>query len=87
MPKLWGLVVPEFDKTSRRILVLSKRQYMGKDLLNDRFGRFREIPLELARIGHKVTGICLSYRARSEGRIFDQDALAASLRRKGRQLA
>ena len=25
-----------------KILVLSKRQYMAKDLLDDRFGRFRE---------------------------------------------
>ena len=24
-----------------KILVLTKRQYMGKDLLDDRFGRFR----------------------------------------------
>ena len=31
-----------------KILVLTKRQYMGKDLLDDRFGRFWEVPLELA---------------------------------------
>ena len=49
-----------------RILVLTKRQYMGKDLLDDRFGRFRELPLELARLGHQVHGLCLSYRARNE---------------------
>jgi teichuronic acid biosynthesis glycosyltransferase TuaC len=39
-----------------KILVLTKRQYMGKDLLDDRFGRFRELPLELARLGHEVIG-------------------------------
>ena len=49
-----------------RILVLTKRQYMGMDLLDDRFGRFRELPLELARLGHQVHGLCLSYRARND---------------------
>jgi glycosyltransferase involved in cell wall biosynthesis len=53
-----------------RILVLTKRQYMGQDLLDDRFGRFRELPLELARLGHTVRGITLSYRNRIEG-LFD----------------
>lgn len=48
------------------ILVLTKRQYMGKDLLDDRFGRFRELPLELARLGHRVQGLSLSYRRRDE---------------------
>ena len=57
-----------------RILVLTKRQYMAKDLLDDRFGRFRELPLELARLGHEVTGICLSYRRREEGTITDTDS-------------
>jgi teichuronic acid biosynthesis glycosyltransferase TuaC len=54
-----------------RILVLTKRQYMGRDLLDDRFGRFRELPLELARLGHEVRGISLSYRPRPEGSIID----------------
>jgi glycosyltransferase involved in cell wall biosynthesis len=50
-----------------RILVLSKRQYMAKDLLDDAYGRFYELPLELAELGHEVRGICASYRARGEG--------------------
>src|SRR5919198_768813 len=50
-----------------KILVLTKRQYMGKDLLDDRFGRFWELPMELARLGHEVQGISLSYRKRPEG--------------------
>ncbi|MGE5307336.1 MAG: glycosyltransferase [Alphaproteobacteria bacterium] len=54
-----------------RILVLTKRQYMGKDLLDDRFGRFRELPLELARLGHTVSGITFSYRQRGEGAFSD----------------
>lgn len=44
---------------------------MGKDLLDDRFGRFRELPLALARLGHEVQGISLSYRRRAEGSITD----------------
>ena len=44
---------------------------MGKDLLDDRFGRFRELPLELAKLGHEVIGISLSYRPRREGLFED----------------
>ncbi|HEU4342885.1 MAG TPA: glycosyltransferase [Candidatus Binatia bacterium] len=54
-----------------KILVLTKRQYMGKDLLKDRFGRFRELPLALARLGHDVVGLTLSYRPREEGSFMD----------------
>ena len=54
-----------------KILVLTKRQYMAKDLLDDRFGRFRELPLELARLGHEVMGIACSYRRREEGVTLD----------------
>lgn len=46
---------------------------MNRDLLDDRFGRFREIPLALARRGHEVRGLCLSYEARDDGRIVDTD--------------
>jgi teichuronic acid biosynthesis glycosyltransferase TuaC len=54
-----------------KILVLTKRQYMGKDLIDDRFGRFRELPLELARLGHEVQGLALSYRRRAQGAFVD----------------
>lgn len=53
-----------------RILVLTKRQYMHKDLIDDRFGRFREIPLALSRRGNRVRGLCLSYKHKSED-VFD----------------
>lgn len=56
-----------------KILFLAKRQYMGRDLLDDRYGRFREIPLELARLQHEVRGICFSYRPRTEGLLIDSD--------------
>lgn len=54
-----------------KLLVLTKRQYMGKDLLDDRFGRFWELPLELARLGHEVQGLALSYRRRKETLVTD----------------
>jgi teichuronic acid biosynthesis glycosyltransferase TuaC len=57
--------------TKMKIFVLTKRQYMGKDLLDDRFGRFREIPLELAQLGHEVAGLTFSYRAREETVVWD----------------
>lgn len=44
---------------------------MAKDLLDDRYGRFRELPLALACLGHSVSGICLSYRPRNEGDNID----------------
>ncbi len=61
-----------------KILVLTKRQYMAKDMLDDRFGRFRELPLELARLGHEVSGLCLSYRPRPEGAFPDREAVSGS---------
>ena len=36
-----------------KILVLTKRQYMAKDLIDDHFGRFWELPFELAALGHE----------------------------------
>ena len=57
-------------------LALTKRQYMGKDLLDDRFGRFRELPLRLAQLGHHVTGIAISYRRRKEHTVEDCDQSA-----------
>lgn len=49
-----------------RILVLTKRQYTGKDLLAERYGRIFEIPAALSRRGHDVRGIALSYRNRGQ---------------------
>ncbi len=57
-----------------KILVLTKRQYMGKDLLDDRFGRFWELPFELGRLGHEIEGITFSYRQRKEGTSADYTA-------------
>jgi glycosyltransferase involved in cell wall biosynthesis len=60
-----------------KILALSKRQYLGRDLIDDRYGRFRELPLELARLGHRVEGVWLSYRPRPEGRFLDAEGDAS----------
>ncbi len=62
-----------------RVLVLSKRQYMARDLIDDRYGRFRELPLALGACGVTTQGLCLSYRRRPEGltqdRTDDQNAV------------
>jgi teichuronic acid biosynthesis glycosyltransferase TuaC len=62
-----------------QILVITKRQYMHKDLIDDRFGRFREIPLSLAQMGHQVKGLCLSYQEKKEGLIKDGPVLWKSI--------
>ncbi len=59
-----GRTWPECATSPWRILVLTKRQYMNRDLLDHRFGRFWEIPLALAGRGHRTEGLCLSYRSR-----------------------
>jgi glycosyltransferase involved in cell wall biosynthesis len=53
------------------ILILTKRQYMSKDLLDDRFGRFRELSLGLSNLGHNVVGLCLSYKEKQTGHFED----------------
>jgi len=59
-----------------RVLALSKRQYMGRDLLDERYGRFRELPLGLARRGAQVRGLCVSYQSRPEVEVMDADGQA-----------
>lgn len=51
-----------------KVVFLCKRQYMQKDVIDDRYARLYEIPNQLAQLGHKVDGICLSYRKRQPGR-------------------
>ncbi len=50
-----------------RIFIITKRQYTSKDLIDDKYGRLREIPLGLAARGHKIYGFCLSYQWRPAG--------------------
>lgn len=49
-----------------KILVLCKRQYTNKDLLDDRYGRLFEIPMALSQMGNEVVGIAASYRRKSD---------------------
>lgn len=51
-----------------RIAFICKRQYMGKDVIADRYARLYEMPFQLARLGHTVGGFCLSYQGHDEGR-------------------
>ena len=44
-----------------RIVVLCKRQYTNRDVIDDRYGRLWEIPAELAKAGHRVTCVSFSY--------------------------
>lgn len=39
--------------------------------MDDRYGRFRELSLELAARGHDVRGVCLSYSTRPEESVVD----------------
>lgn len=48
-----------------RIAFLCKRRYMGKDVVDDRYGRLYEFPFQLARLGHEVHGYCLGYGSAS----------------------
>lgn len=41
---------------------------MRYDVIDDRYARLYELPLQLSRCGNEVLGVCLSYRQRPEGR-------------------
>lgn len=68
-----------------RIAFLCKRQYMGKDVIVDRYARLYEIPFQLARLGHVVGGFCLSYQSHDEGR-WEHEAQPGSLAWESRSL-
>jgi glycosyltransferase involved in cell wall biosynthesis len=70
-----------------RIVFLSKRQYMRKDVMDDRYGRLFELPRQLARRGHDVLALCLSYRRRSEETVLPEIRLAWHSRNLGRTIA
>lgn len=62
-----------------RIVYLCKRQYMGHDVIVDRYARLYEQPRQLARLGHDVLGLCLSYRPTDEPDVM-HDAAPGQLR-------
>lgn len=45
---------------------------MRHDVIEDRYARLYELPRELARLGHHILGICLSYRSASSGKFFHE---------------
>lgn len=55
-----------------KITFLSKRQYMRKDVIDERYGRIYELPSCLAERGHEILGLCLSYRRRNEGLLIEE---------------
>jgi len=54
-----------------RFLFITKRQYTNKDLIDDRYGRCRELPLQLSILNHQVIGVCLSYEKKTESVVQD----------------
>lgn len=48
-----------------KILVLSKRRYMNKDLINDKYGRYYQIPKLLSEKNQDITLVCLDYHSLS----------------------
>ncbi|ADE13796.1 glycosyl transferase group 1 [Nitrosococcus halophilus Nc 4] len=68
-----------------RIAFLCKRRYMGKDVIDDRYGRLYEIPYQLARLGHTVRGYCLSYQG-APGGTWSHDASPGLLEWESRPL-
>ena len=62
-----------------KIFFLHKRQYMQKDVIDDCYARLYELPNQLARQGHQVMGLCLSYFKREEGVSLHYQEQAGSL--------
>ncbi|MAC32016.1 MAG: hypothetical protein CME38_00230 [Haliea sp.] len=56
-----------------RILSINKRLYTNKDVLEDKYGRLYEIPLELAKLGNDVDCVTISYRKKKEGPYLLED--------------
>ena len=49
-----------------KIVFLCKRQYTNQDLIDDKYGRLWHLPLEIAKMGHQVHCLCLSYQRKKE---------------------
>ncbi len=57
------------------ILWLTKRRYMAKDLLADRFGRYYELPRHLATMDHRLHVLALAYRNEPDVRLIENERL------------
>ena len=51
---------------------------MGKDVILDRYARLHDNPFQLARLGHDVRGVRLSYQGHDEGE-WERDASPGKL--------
>ena len=58
----------EGSETARSVVWLTKRKYMGQDLLENRYGRYYEIPRRLSQ-KHDVHVLCLDYSGRGIERL------------------
>ncbi len=56
-----------------KVMFFSKRQYTGKDLLDDRYGRLYEIPYFMSKNGNEILGICISYRKKKQGLVIKEN--------------
>lgn len=62
-----------------RIAFLCKREYTGKDVIADRYGRLYEIPRQLALRGYDVRGYCADYHGCGRGE-WAHDAAPGTLK-------
>ncbi len=44
-----------------KLFCLTKQRYMRRDMLADEYGRMWHLPMELAKRGHDISGVCASY--------------------------
>lgn len=62
-----------------KILILTKRQTTNNDVIDNKFGRSWEFPLELAKLSNEVYGFCLSYTNKTEGPVACNNDLEDNL--------
>jgi len=60
-------------RSQLNILALTKRRYTNKDLIDDRYGRVRELLCELGHLGYRIRGLCLSYTRKPDGLFRDNN--------------
>jgi glycosyltransferase involved in cell wall biosynthesis len=66
-----------------KILILAKRKYTGKDLLDDRYGRIFELSKNLAKQGNHIQGIALSYHQPRDNTLINERYNQGSLSWRG----
>ena len=61
-----------------KILFLTKRYYMSRDLMLDKYGRFYEIPVYLSQKGHTIELVCHNYRRSDQLIVYENENLKIS---------